>query len=542
LFQARRSEAISETQAESYQRSGFLLWIRSFEAIDPRPLLGTESDSTITAFWSPDGRHIGFFADGKLRRYNLMDGTVQQICDNPGGFDFGADWNEAGQIIFATVPGGRIYVVPASGGDPKPIAELDTPPMGLGYHMPQFLPDGNRFLFSVESSEEEQSGLYLGSLDTPQEVRQIVSGRGGWALSAGHLLFVRDGSLFAQPFDAERAEVGGEPVVIAAPVITWTGNLDIGWFGTSRSETIAYLHGSGTPNRVQLAWVDRSGSLVGTVGEPGDYGQLTLAPDGRKVALEIRDEEGQYDLWIMDLARGVSSRLTATPEDERDPVWSPDSGAVAFMAKPRSSLGIGELRLKSLRAGGSETVLTDSADADIPESWSAQGATLFVVRQTQENEQSVWSISLQEDGEAERVLSTGFLVDEPHLSPDGGWLAYVSAESGRDEVYAEPYGRDGERVRVSVEGGGQPRWREDGQELFYVTLDGRLMSVNIEGSDQQLAVSLPQQLFEIANLQGTGYDDYAVSADGQRFLVKLPTEEEEGPEFHVVTNWTSLLQ
>ena len=251
------------------------------------------------------------------------------------------------------------------------------------------------------------------------------------------------------------------------------------------------------------------------------------------------DAEGRYDLWVMDVARGVTSRVTATPGDERDPVWSPDGRSLAFIARRD---GAADLRRKGLRASEPETVLTDSPDEDIPESWSRDGQTLLFVRRTAEDVKSVWALPLKGEGKPEPVLGEGFRVDESHLSPDGRWLAYVSHESGQNEVYVEPFRREGDRVRVSVEGGGQPKWRADGKELFFTAANSRLQAVEVRAAGDRLEVSLPLSLFEIRGLQGPDFDDYAPSADGQRFLVKLRVEQDRKPQLHVVTNWTSLLE
>jgi Tol biopolymer transport system component len=239
----------------------------------------------------------------------------------------------------------------------------------------------------------------------------------------------------------------------------------------------------------------------------------------------------------MDVARGVTSRVTVTEGAERDPVWAPDGRSLAFIA--RTAKGA-DLRRKGLRASDPEIVIADSPDEDIPEYWLADGGSLLVIRRNQKDEQSVWAVPVA-GGKSEPVL-TGFRIDEPQVSPDGRWLAYLSRESGQDEVYIEPFRREGDRVRVSVAGGGQPKWRHDGRELFFTTPTNRLMAATVRLVGDRLDVSLPTELFAIRGLQGPVVDDYAPSADGQRFLVKLPVDQERKPELHVVTNWTSLLK
>jgi Tol biopolymer transport system component len=517
-----------------------MLWIRPLESLTARPLAGTEGVTTDIPVWSPDDRFVGFFTDGELRKVSLADGTVQRICAMPSPGNGGTDWNKAGTILFsAGGNAGHIYSVPASGGDAKPLTTLDTSRGETNHHAPQFLPDGDHFLFLIGSSQEKVAGLYIASLENPDERRQIAPGWVRHVYAAGHLLFVRDGTLLGQPFDPERATLTGEPVAIASSVATWSVNSGLAWFDVSSGGTLAYLSGPTASGAVQLAWVDRKGGQIGTVGPPGDYGQLTLSPDERNVALEIRNTEGQRDLWVMDVARGVASRVTARAGNERDPIWSPDGRTLAFAAMGAEK---GVLRRKGLRASDPEVALTDTADEDHPEFWTRDGRTLLFVRRTPEDAQSVWALPLEGGGKIEPVLNAGFWVDEPQLSPDERWLAYVSRESGRDEVYVEPFRREGERVRVSVDGGGQPKWRGDGKELFFTTPSSRLAAVEVHAAGDRLDVSLPTELFEIHGLEGTGYDDYAVTADGKRFLVKVPIEEARKPQLQIVTNWTSLLE
>jgi Tol biopolymer transport system component len=235
----------------------------------------------------------------------------------------------------------------------------------------------------------------------------------------------------------------------------------------------------------------------------------------------------------------VASRVTAGPGDERNPVWSPDGRALAFSATEE---GETEMRRKGLRGTDPETVLADYPGGDYPESWSPDGRTLLFIRQPTVGEQSVWAYSPEGDGEPEPILNAGSFVDEPQPSPDGRWLAYNSAESGRSEVYVEPFRREGERVRVSVDGGGQPKWRGDGKELFFASLDARLMTVGFRAGDERPEVDLPTELFPITGFTGPNYDDYAPSADGQRFLVKRPVGEARPTRMHVITSWPSLLK
>jgi serine/threonine protein kinase len=530
-FPAHTSDLVAAVQG--------MVWLRSLETPTVRPLLGTEGAALVPPSWSPDGQSILVQVEVELRRLRLADGLSQRVTTLPALGSFTASWGSSGTILLCQISTSAVvHSVAETGGDAKPLTTLDASRAENGHLFPQFLEDGLRFLFLVSSEQSESAGLYLASLADPDQRIKVADGWVRRLLAGDHLLSVRDGSLYAQLFDPQEALLIDDPIAIASSVPFWSGDTSMGWFGGSAGGTVSYISGIGSSNLVQLAWFDRAGEESQTIGPPGDYGQIALSPDGRNVALEIRDEEGQFDLWVMEISRGVASRVTVDPADERDPVWSPDSRSLAYIR--RTADGASLLR-KGLRASDPETELMGSAEEEIPESWSPGGETLLVVRRTAGDEQSIWAISLADGGEAREVLNAGFRVDEPQLSPDGSWLAYVSPESNREEVYLEPFEREGERVRVSLEGGGQPKWRGDSRELFFVTLDGRLMAVEVSDNGGRLEVGLPQELFELARVEGMGYDDYAVDPDGARFLVKIPMEAEVEPELEIISNWTGLL-
>jgi eukaryotic-like serine/threonine-protein kinase len=512
-----------------------MLWQRPLDSLTSRPLAGT--DGAMLPMWSPDGRSVAFFTEKELRRINLDDGTVQRVCVLPVTGLSGGTWSASGTILFATGgEAGQIYAVPAAGGEAKPLMTVDRARGEANHHNPQFLPDGRRFFFSVYG-EDRAAGLYLSSLDTPDERQRIVPGAARRLYADGHLFFHANGTLMAQPFDLQTMALGGDPVAIGSSLGAWEVDPGYGWFGASPGGTLAYTSQGAAASEVQLTWRDRKGGDVGTIGAPGSFSQIVLSPDERNIAFEMRDAAGRYDLWVMDAARGVSSRVTLAEADKRDPVWAPDGRSLVFIA--RTDKGP-ELRRKGLRAGDAETVVAAVELDYIPESWLPDDTLLVIRRNPQTDDQTVWTLPLA-GGEAQPVLTASRL-DEPQLSPDGRWLAYVSREAGQDDVYIEPFRREGDRVRVSTAGGGQPKWRRDGRELYFVTPANRLVAVDVRAADERLDVSLPTELFEIQGIQGTGYDDYAPSADGQRFLVKVPLGQDLRPVLHVVTNWTSLLR
>ncbi len=326
--------------------------------------------------------------------------------------------------------------------------------------------------------------------------------------------------------------MSGDPAPVVQSVAAWISNPGWGYFGVSPSGVLAYHEGRASD--VQLVWLDRKGERLGTVGEPGPYGQIALSSDGQRVALEVVDD-GRVDLWVMDISRGVASRVTADLASETDPVWSPDGQELVFAS---GAAGTPDLFRKGLRGGASAAPLLESPEDLWPEDWSRDGKTLLYIT----GDASVWALPLAGDGPPELVVKTGFRVDEPQLSPDGRWLAYISEESGDWQVYVQPFRRPGERVRVSVDGGGQPKWRGDGRELFYRSAGGSLVAVEVRGGADGLEVGVPSELFEVGVMRRPQLDDYAVAADGQRFLVKVPAGEDAGERIHVVTNWPSLLE
>jgi Tol biopolymer transport system component len=520
------------------------MWIRSLDATEARVLPGT-SNAGGAVIWSPDSASIAFAGDDELRKITLVGGAIQRLCALPrGGFD-GGTWSRQGTIVFGSGgPEARLFSVSDAGGEAKPLTEHDASRADTAHSWPQFLPDGRRLLFEVRGAKEESTGLFVTSLDAPGERRRIRPERARFQLVApGYLLFVQGGTLLAQRFDTTKLATRGEPVALASSVATFSQVPSWGWFSASDTGRVAWLSGQGT--QVQLEWVDRTGRRIGALGEPGTYGQIVLSPDGRRVVAEMADADNRFDLWTIDVARGVASRLTSGPANERDPVWSPDGHELVFST---DASGDQNLVRKGLQGPEAEAPLRDGIGQtaglrDIAKEWVRDANTLLYL--TLGPERTLWAASLDGGGPPEALVK-GFAVDQPHVSPDGRWLAYISTESGRFEVYAQPFRRRGERVRVSANGGGQPRWRGDGKELFYVSLDGALMAVDVRDGSTGLDLGMPQTLVPArtfaAVLEGSDYSDYAITPDGQRILVKRPVEGAERPRIHVLLDWPSLVR
>jgi len=513
------------------------LWTRSVGAPDvPRELPGTEGAGQ--PFWSPDSTSIGFFSGGELKRVSLTSGIVQGICVvPPGGAAPAGTWSSEDTIVFSLGLGGsKLYAVSASGGTATP---LTTPDERTQHWWPQFLPDGRHFLFEIFGLDAEtagvhagNAGVYVASLDAPDERRRLLPVPMRARYGSGHLLFVQDGTtLMAQPFDVARAELTGDPVAVASSVASglvprW------GWFSVSATGVLAYVEGITAD--VQLVWLDRAGKQLETLGNPAPYRQIALSPDGTRVAAVVIAGTGLNDIWVID-ARGMTSRVTTGPTGAVSPVWSPDSRELIFVQYNSANRF---LYRKELRADATASALREMSVGGIPEDWSPDGKTLLYRTSGEEN--AFWALPVEGDGPPELVLKTAFSVGSPQMSPDGRWLAYGSNESGRNEIYVEPFRRPGERVRVSRDGGGWPRWRgDDGRELFYRSGDG-LLAVDVREGASGLEVGTPEVLVSADALTDV-VGSYEVTADGQRFLVKMRVEGDVPQRIHVVTNWSSLI-
>jgi Tol biopolymer transport system component len=520
------------------------LWTYSVGAPDDlRELPGTEGGGQ--PFWSPDGASIGFFSGGELKKVSLASGTVQRICVLPPGNPPAGTWGSEGTIVFSLGFGlgrGGLYAVPESGGEATP---LTTPDERTGHWWPHFLPDGRRFLFEIFGLDAEtagapadNAGVYVASLDAPDERRRLLPVPMRTLYGSGHLLFVQDGStLMAQPFDVARAELTGDPVAVASSVAfgvvpRW------GWFSVSATGVLAYVEGITSDVR-QLVWLDRAGQRLGTLADPRPYGGVALSPDGRRVAAEVIAGTGLWDIWVIDVARGMPSPVTTGPAGALSPVWHPDGQELIFRGNTAS-----RLYRKEPRADATASALRDTADGGIPQDWSHDGQTLLYRTSGEEN--AFWALPVEGDGSPELVLTSAFSVGGAQMSPDGRWLSYTSNESGRNEIYVEPFptrlmrrGRPGERVPVSGDGGRTPKWRGDGKELFYRSRDGRLMAVDIREAASGLEVGTPDVLVPADALMGAALDSYAVTADGQSFLVKMRVDEDVKQRIHVKINWSS---
>jgi eukaryotic-like serine/threonine-protein kinase len=470
-----------------------LLWIRSLDSLAAQALDGTEEARE--PFWSPDSRFIGFFSQAKVKKVDASGGPPQTL--GYAGNAYGGTWSQNGIIAVGTGSNRAIETLSSAGGQPKPVLALDSARQERGQMFPHFLPDGRHFLYLSLSARQENTGVYIGSLDSKDTNRLLSVHTEVRYASPGYLLFVRDGTLMAQPFDATRLELSGDPFPIAEQVLFDPFFGDV-MASVSENGVLAYRSGS-AGGKVQLTWFDRAGKQIASVGTPGDYLDPALSPDGKRIAFERRSSQGDRDIWLLDGSDGTSTRLTFNPSDDYFPVWSPDGSQIVFASSRDGSFGLYQ---KPASGAGSEGPLLKSSIDIAPYSWSSDGRFIVYRGLSSKGRTEVWVLPLSGDRKPFPFLQSEELNQSgPRLSPDGRWLAYYSNESGGFEVYVQTFPKPGGKWEVSTGGGVYPQWSRDGKELFYVALDGKLMAASVQGGSA-LEVGTPKALFDPHSLGG----------------------------------------
>jgi Tol biopolymer transport system component len=505
------------------------LWLRSLESGSVRIVAGT--DGAQFPFWSPDSRSVGFFAESKLKRVDVDGGSVQSLANAPLGR--GGTWNRDDVILFASL-GRPIFRIPATGGEPVALSRLAQ--QGSDFS-PQFLPDGRRFLYYVRGSPEVR-GVYVGQLDAALDARRLLdSDTSALFAASGQLLFVRQGTLYAQGFDPIRLALTAGPFPVAERVASQVG---VAALSVSASGPIIYRTGSTAEQQGQWVWFDRSGRKVGRASDAMADGAAGNAPsmslDGRSVALQA-SANGNPDIWTLETGRGVFSRLTFDAADDVMPMWSPDGGRIVFSS---NRTGVQQLYQKSVTGAGAEGLLISTAQHVFANDWSLDGRFLLYQSANQRTGTDLWALPMNGDGKPFAVVQTNFNEEQAQFSPDSKWIAYQSNETGRFEIYVQPFPGPGGKSLISTNGGGQVRWRRDGKELYYVALDGRLMAIPVRptSSDHAVDAGTPVPLF--ATPMSGAPDErqqYVVSSDGQRFLMKTVTEAAGTSPITVILNW-----
>jgi Tol biopolymer transport system component len=511
------------------------LWLRSLAATSAEPLAGTED--AFAPFWSPDGRALGFFVPGALRRLDLGGGTPQTLASlRGGGGTQGGAWAADDVVVFSDF-GNPLQRVAASGGEVSPLTTLG--PGQTSHLYPHLLPDGRHVLFYVPSGTDAE--IYLGELDGGAPIRLTDADSGAAYLPTGWLLWVRAGTLVAQRLDLGEAKLTGAVLTLADGVPTTPSGR--GAFTVSTTGLVAY-RAQGQTGELQLTWVDRAGTVLGTVGDAdGSLNNPRVAPDGQGVAV-VRRVQGNADLWLLDNVR--TSRLTFDASNDIFPVWSPDGSRLVFGSSRAGQL---DLYQKLASGTGAEDALIISDEFKFPTSLTTDGRFLLYFAAGAQGSTDLWVLATAGNAEPTPFLQTPFNERWGEFSPDGRWVAYTSNESGRDEIYVRPFVPPGEegtaavtvgQWQVSTAGGYVPVWSPDGRELYYVNPEGGMMAVAVSASPTGFAAATPELLFAtriagggVSQGQGRQYD---VAADG-RFLINMVLDSAAAAPITLIQNW-----
>ncbi len=502
------------------------IWVRSLQSREGKALPGTEG--AMAPFWSPDGASIGFTARGKLKRIEVATGAIEALSD-ASLFEQGGTWAPDGTILFVGTTNSPILRVPASGGNAVPATQL-RPGEDTGHFDPQFLPDGVHFTYRATTNPDGQE-IYVGSLKG-SEVKKLLAAE--YAVYArSHLFFLRSGKLFAQPFDPGQLVLSGTPVELAQNVAE--RSLSVSALGA-----ITYRTRTGQ-TQYQVQWFDRSGKEGPKVGSPDDVyrGDSLPSPDGSSVAMTRVVSSGHADIWLIDTMRGILSRFTTDPADDTNAIWSPDGKQIAFFSA-RNDKRFGGLYRKSLNgAPGSEELVLEGTQRYRPFDLSPDGHTILYGEVGARTNVDIWAAPIGGTGKPFPVAQTPSNEFGGRFSPDGKWIAYESDESGRFEIYVQPFMGSGNKWQVSTQGGIDARWRTDGKELFFRSSSGQFMAVSIQLDPNTPAVhaGTPAMLFGLP--AGLGYNGYGATGDGQRFLVDTTIDPPLSP-IHLILNWNGL--
>jgi Tol biopolymer transport system component len=510
--------------------NGSQLYLRTLDAVAAKPLPGTENATF--PFWSPDSRSIAFFTEDKLKRLEVTAGAPVTICDAVLGR--GGSWNQDGTIVAALSYNSGIAQVPASGGTPTAITKVDNVTYSSD-RWPWFLPDGKHFLYSAVNHNAPTStdtGVFLASLDG-KENRLLLRTLSNAVYVSGYLLYERENSLVAQPFDASKGKFTGEPQPLSATVGydagLWRANLSV-----SANGMMVYASGSATGFQ-RLTWFDRAGKVLGTVGEPGGFFDIDLSPDEKKLAITEANNVNAL-ISVEDLGSQRRTRLTFDGGTHKTPVWSPDGTEMAFTSKQDSQIAI-----KSVTTNAPERVLLTSADKNFQgiSDWSRDGKYLLFEQGGGIDQQQIWVLPLGGDGKPYRYANGEIENRDGTFSPDGRWIAYMSNEVGRPEVFVAPFPWTGAKWQITNGGGALPRWREDGKELYYYDFSG-IAAAEVDGSGAAFRVGGSKHLFALT-LRALRRE-YAPSRDGQKFIAIAAAGGGVSQSLTLVQNWAAELK
>jgi eukaryotic-like serine/threonine-protein kinase len=522
---------VAFTAASGGLQSKTTLWVRPMDKLEAQVLAGTEGATF--PFWSPDGRSLGFFADNKLKTVDLNGGAPLVLCD--ADFGRGGTWGPNGVILFTPDTQKAVVRVSASGGTPTDVTKLDLA-QHTSHRWPYFLPDGKHFLYLAivhDPTKTANNTLYYASLDG-RENRPLFHSLSNATYANGFLLFARGGQLMAQPFDPASGSLSGEAQSVASGIVndaaTW--HMD-----ASTSNNGLLVLGSGGATNWQLLWMDRDGKQVGVAADKlADLQSARLSPQGDRIAFTM--DVGQNDVWVLDLARGIRTRLTFGPVSNTFPVWSPDGKWIIYNSDRN---GHSNFYRKSSDGSGAEELLLTSDQVVLPSDWSRDGKYLiYGTGPVGYTNWEIWALPLEGERKPWMVVPHGQNASSIYgrLSPDGRWLAYASSESGRLEVYVVPFRGGQGRWQVSASGGNAPLWNSDGKELYYANLNFTVFAVPLKEVNGAPQFGAAQQLTTTASAPEFFYD---VTPDGKKILLPVVTQQ-VNQSMTVVTNWTAGLR
>ena len=516
------------------QGNKYVIW--TYRLGEPSATVVEGTEGAMHPFWSPDGRWIAFFSQGKLKKVDLAGKSVQILCDAPNGR--GGTWNKDGVILFTPDVFLGIHRVPAAGGVATEETTLDESRSESSHRWPIFLPDGRHYIYLAAnfSGQSDKNALFLGELGSKQGRLLVPASSNGAYAEPGYLLYVRDNALIAQGFDVKTLSLAGDPHLLLRDIY-YMPVLDLALFDVAGHGTLLAQTGFAS-GMSRLTWFSREGKPLGNLGPAGTYANPTLSPDGKRVAFDQRAPDGRaIGIWVQDLNVDTALRLTLHPSLNQAPSWSPDGKKIVFTSNRKL---INKIYEKNSDGSGSEDEITDMKAGRMvnPWDWSRDGKYLL-----ERNETELWYYSFAEN--KSRVYVKGpWVVRNAQFSPDGKYVAYATNETGDWEVYVSSFPDASSKWQVSRGGGEEPRWRGDGRELFYVSSEGKLMAVSVKLGTNFEAMA-PVALFQTRRRQKISSQDiytYTVTGDGQKFLFNTQMEQREAAPLSIIRNWTAELE
>jgi len=510
-----------------------LLYVRNLDAGVAHVLSGTEGAQY--PFWAPDSRWLGFFTQPEdlLRKIDTNGGPPITLCGASNGK--GGSWSPDGVIVFAPDSGSSLSRVPAAGGEPVAATTLDNDRHN-SHRLPWFLPDGRHFLFLARGNTNSESAIMVGSLDS-DEVTELTINESQAIYASGQLLFVRDRTLMAQPFNPETLTTTAEAVPVAEDVLIIPGAA-LAVFGASQEGVLTYQTGD-AETHTTLEWRDRNGLAAGELGDRALYRVARLSPDGRYAVAQLEDTEtGTDELWVYEIERNIRTRFTFDPASDVAPVFSSDGRDIYFASDRGENFSI----YRKPMSGVGEVELLYSTDVNcFPESVSPDGAYLTMMVGSEKTRGDLFLLPLPEEGEPIVFRQTEFNESGSKISPDGRWVVYHSDESGGFEVYVTTFPVAGRRWQVSSNGGVYPEWRADGREIVYSDFSGDLVAVQVDGEGETFLVRASETLFNIQS-PAAGGSYFSVASDAESFLVVPGASQQAGTLLNLVVNWPAQVE